>query len=76
MTEKRFNVRKSQFINEGYVVNDKEKKFVFNALSKEGAITYCKALNKLNDENEQLKCENELLRNSLEMRDGERREYE
>lgn len=57
MTEKRFEIVKSKLIKDGWVISDKIKQFTFPTLKgdKRALISYCKALNELNEENENLK---------------------
>ena len=57
MTEKRFTIRKSMYIADGYVVVDNEHRHTFSTLPKSKAINYCRILNLLNDENKELKEE-------------------
>lgn len=64
MTEKRFTIRKSMYIADGYVVVDNEHRYTFSILPKSKAINYCRILNLLNDENKELKQENEKLKQS------------
>lgn len=57
MSEKRFNIRKSHILKNGWFIEDNLKKFTFPTLKgdKGWLISYCKALNKLFEDNKQLK---------------------
>ena len=57
MTEKRFKITKSKLVENAYVIEDKKKQFTFPTLvgDNRGLIAYEKSLNKLSEENEQLK---------------------
>ena len=54
---KRFEIVKSKLIKDGWVISDKLKQFTFPTLKgdKRALVSYCKALNELAEENEQLK---------------------
>lgn len=63
MTEnKRFKITKSKLVENAHVIEDKEKQFTFPTLvgDDRGLMAYKKALNKLSEENRNLKRENEL----------------
>ena len=67
MTEKRFEIIKSAIIDGARVIKDNENKYTFATTFETATlVNYRKALNELNDENEQLKRENELLSDELE----------
>lgn len=53
MTKKRFNVVKSNIVEDAWFIKDELKIFTFPAVKGDSKIlfTYCKALNKLNDNN-------------------------
>ena len=55
--KKRFDIVKSKLVKNAYVIEDKEKQFTFPTLvgDNRGLIAYEKALNKLSEENEELK---------------------
>ena len=56
MTEKRFDIIKSVIIDGAKVIRDNENKYTFATTFETATlISYRKALNELNDENEQLK---------------------
>ncbi len=56
MTEKRFEIIKSAIIDGARVIKDNEKKYTFATTFETATlVNYRKALNELNDENEQLK---------------------
>ena len=57
MNEKRFNIRKSHVIKNGWFIEDSLKKFTFpTSKGDKGWLTsYCKALNKLFEDKKQLK---------------------
>ncbi|MDD5984092.1 MAG: hypothetical protein PUC22_00950 [Turicibacter sp.] len=56
MTEnKRFEIKPSAMYNNKYVIHDIEKEYSFPVLDSTLNYMFCKALNKLHDENEQLK---------------------
>ncbi len=57
MNEKRFNIRKSHVMKNGWFIEDSLKKFTFpTSKGDKGWLTsYCKALNKLFEDKEQLK---------------------
>lgn len=56
MTEKRFEIKKSTIIDGARVIKDNEKKYTFATTFETATlINYRKALNELNDENNQLK---------------------
>lgn len=51
MNEKRFNVMKSTFVENGWFISDKFRKFTFLTTDdKKSLLAYCKALNKLENE--------------------------
>ena len=58
MTEKRFNIKPSAIVDDVTVIIDSEKKYTFPVLDSTLNYMFCKAMNELNDENEQLKQEN------------------
>ena len=59
MTEKRFEIIKSAIIDGARVIKDNENKYTFATTFETATlINYRKALNELNDENEQLKQRN------------------
>lgn len=56
MTEnKRFEINPSAMYNNKYVIHDSKKEYAFPVLDSTLNYMFCKALNELNDENEQLK---------------------
>ena len=56
MTEKRFEIIKSAIIDGARVIKDNENKYTFATTFETATlVNYRKALNELNDENEQLK---------------------
>lgn len=55
MTEKRFKIKPSAMRNNKYVIHDSKKKYTFPALDSTCNHMFCKALNGLEEENEQLK---------------------
>ena len=58
MTEnKRFKIKPSVTYNNKYVIHDSEKEYTFPVLDSTLNYMFCKALNELSDENEQLKKE-------------------
>ncbi len=58
MTEKRFTINNSNIVQDGYFIKDNVGNFSFpTTIDGSDLIMYHKALNKLNDENEQLKQE-------------------
>lgn len=65
MTEKRFEIKKSMWIADGYVIIDNNRQYTFTALTSNKAINYCRILNLLNDENERLLEENNHLKSIL-----------
>lgn len=63
MTEtKRFEIKPSAMYNNKYVIHDSEKEYTFPVLDSTLNYMFCKALNELNDENEQLKSDNQQLK--------------
>ena len=65
MTEKRFNIKPSVIVDDVTVIIDSEKKYTFPVLDSTLNYMFCKAMNELNDENEQLKLENKRLTDKL-----------
>ena len=65
MTEKRFVIKPSAIVTDGFVIIDKEKKYTFPILDSTLNYMFCKALNELREENEQLKFENNELKCAL-----------
>ena len=63
MTTKRFEIVKSKLIKDGWVISDKLKQFTFPTLKgdKRALVSYCKALNELHEEKEQLLSDKEHL---------------
>ena len=62
MTEtKRFEIKPSAMYNNKYVIHDSKKEYTFSVLDSTLNYMFCKALNELNDENEQLRKENDML---------------
>ena len=63
MTEnKRFEIKPSAMYNNKYVIHDNEKEYTFLILDSTLNYMFCKAMNELHNENEQLKQENQELR--------------
>lgn len=60
MTEKRFNIIESRIIKDAWFIEDSLKEFTFPTIinGKDTCFTFCKALNKLSDENIKLSQEN------------------
>lgn len=52
MTEKRFNIVKSNIVKDAWFIEDNKKEFTFPTIKngKNICFTYCKALNELNDD--------------------------
>ena len=68
MTEKRFEIIKSAIIDGARVIKDNENKYTFATTFETATlVNYRKALNELNDENEQLKKENQLLKEEKQL---------
>ena len=65
MTEKRFEIKPSAMYNNKYVIHDSEKEYTFPILDSTLNYMFCKAMNELNDENEQLKKENKKLHTKI-----------
>ena len=62
MTEdKRFEIKQSVMDNNIYVIHDSKKEYTFPVLDSTLNYMFCKALNELSDENEQLRKENDML---------------
>ena len=62
MTEnKRFEIKPSAMDNNIYVIHDSKKEYTFPVLDSTLNYMFCKALNELSDENEQLRKENDML---------------
>ena len=62
MTEnKRFEIKQSAMNNNRYVIHDSKKEYTFPVLDSTLNYMFCKALNELSDENEQLRKENDML---------------
>ena len=62
MTEdKRFEIKQSVMDNNRYVIYDSKKEYTFPVLDSTLNYMFCKALNELSDENEQLRKENDIL---------------
>ena len=62
MTEdKRFEIKQSVMDNNRYVIHDSKKEYTFPVLDSTLNYMFCKALNELSDENEQLRKENDML---------------
>ena len=62
MTEnKRFEIKQSAMDNNRYVIHDSKKEYTFPVLDSTLNYMFCKALNELSDENEQLRKENDML---------------
>ena len=59
MTAKRFEIVKSKLIKDGWVISDKLKQFTFPTLKgdKRALVSYCKALNELHEENNELRLQ-------------------
>jgi hemerythrin-like domain-containing protein len=55
MTQKRFVIKPSSIVNDGFVIIDKEKKYTFPVLESTLNYMFCKALNELTEENEERK---------------------
>ena len=55
MTDKRFVIKPSAIVTDGFVIIDKEKKYTFPVLDSTLNYMFCKALNELHEENENLK---------------------
>ena len=61
MTDKRFVIKPSSIVTDGFVIIDKEKKYTFPVLESTLNYIFCKALNELHEENERLRrCINEI----------------
>ena len=60
MVEKRFVIKPSSIVNDGFVIIDKEKDYTFPVLESTLNYMFCKALNELHEENERL--HNEIFR--------------
>ena len=52
MTEKRFVIKPSSIVTDGFVIIDKEKKYTFPVLDSTLNYMFCKALNELHEEKE------------------------
>ena len=66
MTEnKRFEIKPSAMYNNKYVIHDSKKEYTFPVIDSTLNYMFCKALNELSDENEQLKFENNELKCAL-----------
>ena len=62
MTEdKRFEIKQSAMNNNRYVIHDSKKEYTFPVLDSTLNYMFCKALNELSDENEELKQYNDEL---------------
>ena len=62
MTEdKRFEIKQSVMDNNRYVIYDSKKEYTCQVLDSTLNYMFCKALNELSDENEQLRKENDIL---------------
>ena len=60
MTEnKRFEIKQSAMNNNRYVIHDSKKEYTFPVLDSTLNYMFCKALNELSDENEELKQRND-----------------
>ena len=60
MTEnKRFEIKPSAMDNNRYVIHDSKKEYTFPVLDSTLNYMFCKALNELSDENEELKQRND-----------------
>ena len=57
MAEKRFVIKPSSIVTDGFVIIDKEKKYTFPVLDSTLNYMFNKALNELHEENEELKSE-------------------
>ena len=68
---KRFTIKPSSIVDDVTVIIDAEKKYSFPILDSTLNYMFCKALNKLNDENEQLKSENKQLKERLRVKVSE-----
>lgn len=55
MTDKRFVIKPSAIVTDGFVIIDKEKKYTFAVLDSTLNYMFCKALNELHEENERLR---------------------
>ena len=67
MTEnKRFEIKQSAMNNNRYVIHDSKKEYTFPVLDSTLNHMFCKALNELSDENEQLKQHNVELINKID----------
>ena len=72
MTEKRFEIIKSAIIDGARVIKDNENKYTFATTFETATlINYRKALNELNDKNEQLKNHIQELQNHLKRLENE-----
>lgn len=68
MTEKRFTIEKSSIVEDGFFICDNTGKFSFpTTKDKSDLIMYVKHLNKLNNENEQLKQELQKIQDDFEL---------
>ena len=61
MTDKRFVIKPSAIVTDSFVIIDKEKKYTFPVLDSTLNYMFCKALNELYGENENLKQANSQL---------------
>lgn len=70
MTEnKRFEIKPSAMYNNKYVIHDSKIEYTFPVLDSTLNYMFCKALNELSEENEQLKEEIAHLKNELAYKD-------
>ena len=72
MTDKRFVIKPSAIVTDGFVIIDKEKKYTFPVLDSTLNYMFCKALNELHEENQSLKfqldeCQNHKLYSRREL---------
>ena len=74
MTEnKRFNIRKSEIIDGAYCIFDDIGKYAFTPqMYPKSLISTCKALNELNDENEQLRLDFKEMKGLLHLLEDEK----
>ena len=66
MIKKRFEIRESTFIADGYVIVDKEHEYSFSALTRGKVMNYWRVLNSMNDKLKRVEEENKQLRQDVE----------